>query len=29
VIDDVRESDPNGNLAAWYENPPTYEAVDM
>ena len=29
VINDVRESDPNGNLAAWYENPPTYEAVNM
>jgi hypothetical protein len=29
VIDAVRESDPNGNIAAWYENPPTYEAVDM
>jgi hypothetical protein len=29
VINDVRESDPNGNIAARYENPPIYEAVDM
>jgi hypothetical protein len=29
VIDDVRESDLNGNIAVWYEKPPIYEAVDM
>ena len=29
VINDVREGDPNGNIAARYENPLMYEAADM